>query len=123
MKSSGNRLTNKGFYTLSMTLLSAIYLICSLRTNAVFVLVFLAATTGFGLATGAFWNLSAGSLVAGGNLLVGAGACFFAASMAGWYLLLAIMLGSVDFPLAIPVFDLSRIIKGASEKKKASARE
>jgi hypothetical protein len=101
-----------------MGLLSLIFLLCSLRTNAVFVLVFTGATLGFSLAAGAFWHLAQGNLAAGGKLLVGTGGCFFAASMAGWYLLLAIMLASVDMPFSIPVFDLSTVIKGMSDKKK-----
>lgn len=36
--------------------------------------------------------------------------------MMGWYLLTAIMLGIVDFPIQIPVGDLSGIIKGRSER-------
>ena len=40
----------------------------------------------------------------------------FACSMGGWYLLLALMLPSVDFPFNLPVGDLSHLIKGASER-------
>lgn len=39
--------------------------------------------------------------------------------MAGWYLLTAIMLGIVDFPIQLPVGDLSSIIKGRSERLRA----
>jgi len=39
--------------------------------------------------------------------------------MAGWWIFFAIMLASLDFPFSIPVGDLSHIIRGASEKKKA----
>jgi hypothetical protein len=35
--------------------------------------------------------------------------------MLGWYLTLAIMLAIVDFPIHLPVFDLSTVIKGASQ--------
>jgi hypothetical protein len=34
--------------------------------------------------------------------------------MAGWYLLTAIMLAIVDYPIQIPVGDLSTVIKGRS---------
>lgn len=43
-------------------------------------------------------------------------ACFH--SMAGWWIFLAQMLASVDFPVQIPVFDISHIIKPASAKLK-----
>lgn len=38
--------------------------------------------------------------------------------MAGWWIFFAIMLASLDFPLNLPVGDLSHIVKGASEKKR-----
>ena len=44
------------------------------------------------------------------------GAFTFVTSMAGWWIFLAIMLASVDFPIALPVGDLSSVIKGASDK-------
>jgi len=36
--------------------------------------------------------------------------------MLTWYLTLAIMLAIVDFPILLPVFDLSTVIKGRSER-------
>lgn len=40
----------------------------------------------------------------------------FVTCMAGWYLIFSILLVSVDFPLVLPVGDLSGMIKGASAK-------
>jgi len=37
--------------------------------------------------------------------------------MIGWYILAAQMLAAVDFPLSLPVGDLSGRLKGASPKK------
>lgn len=101
-----------------MTMLSFIFLICSLRTNVAFVLVFTGATMGFGFAAGAFWNLAMGNATLGGLCLKAAGGSFFACVMFGWYLLFAIMMASVDMPFAVPVGDLSTVIKGMSEKNK-----
>ncbi|PMD32070.1 hypothetical protein L207DRAFT_406112, partial [Hyaloscypha variabilis F] len=109
---SATFLATFGFYTISMALLSLVFLICSFRTNAVFVVVFTSAALGFILFSCGAWNLALGNVEIGSKLLVGTGGCFFAASMAGWYLLFAIMLASVDMPFAVPVFDLSTIIKG-----------
>jgi uncharacterized protein len=39
--------------------------------------------------------------------------------MFGWYLFLAEMFAIVDFPIQLPVGDLSHIIKGASERAAA----
>ena len=41
----------------------------------------------------------------------------FITSAMGWYLLLVLLLAAVDFPLNLPVGDLSTLIKGASEKR------
>lgn len=63
----GNRTRNKeltslipiiGFITLSMTILCVMYLICSIRTNIAFVVVFLTLVIAFGLITGAYWALA-----------------------------------------------------------------
>ncbi|MDI1492706.1 MAG: hypothetical protein OHK93_004488 [Ramalina farinacea] len=45
------------------------------------------------------------------------GAFAFVTSLAGWWIFCAIMLASLDFPFSLPVGDLSRVIKGASERK------
>jgi hypothetical protein len=124
-----------------MGLLCLIYLICALRTNIVFVLIFLFLVPAFGLLTGAFWSLAEGTVAAAkiNHMLVAAGACTFVVCMLGWYLFFGILLASLDFPfslpgksslqpvfrsevwqltLCFPVGDLSHIIKGASEKAK-----
>jgi succinate-acetate transporter protein len=121
------------FFLLFMGLLSLIFLICSLRTNVVFVIIFLTLVPAFGCLAGAYWQLgnsfaaaaredmataaSAASLA--GRLQIAGGACAFVTSMAGWWIFFAIMLAALDFPFQIPVGDLSTMIKGASERAKA----
>lgn len=39
--------------------------------------------------------------------------------MAGWYLLIVILLDSLDFPMALPVGDLSNFIKPKSARQAA----
>lgn len=39
------------------------------------------------------------------------GACAFVAAMCGWYLFFALMLASVNFPIQLPVGDLSHIFR------------
>lgn len=53
-----------------------------------------------------------------GRLVVAGGAFTFVTSLAGWYIFFAIMLASLDFPLQVPVGDLSTLIKGGSERQK-----
>ncbi|KAI8942307.1 hypothetical protein NX059_000386 [Plenodomus lindquistii] len=103
------------FYLIAMCLLSFVFLVGSLRVNGVFVLIFLFVTIGFGLGTGAFFNLAAGNATTGGRLVVGTGACFFAASVLGFYFLLALMIAIMELPIPdLPVFDLSTIVKPRS---------
>jgi len=100
-----------------MAILTTLFLICSLRTNVAFLLVFSGAWLGFVLATGAFWNLALGNLVMGTRLLQGTGGAFFVAAMVGWYLLFSMVLAQMDMPYCnLPVFDLSQVVKGASER-------
>jgi hypothetical protein len=37
-----------------------------------------------------------------------------------WYYLIVVLLASVDFPVEVPVGDLSRLISGASQRKSPS---
>lgn len=107
-----------GFYTLAMAILTTLFLICSLRTNVAFLLVFAGAWLGFVLATGAFWNIALGNLVMGTRLLKGTGGAFFVAAMVGWYLLFSMVLAQMDMPYCnLPVFDLSQVVRGASERR------
>ena len=102
-----------------MGVLSFAFLICSLRTNVVFVLIFIGATLGFALAAGSFWSAAKGLSIAA-PLLKGTGGAFFFAACCGWYLLMAIMFATMDLPWVLsklPVGDLSTVVKGASSKR------
>ncbi|KAI1335811.1 GPR1/FUN34/YaaH-class plasma membrane protein-like protein [Xylariaceae sp. FL0016] len=109
-----------GFFTLSMMLLCLVYLVCSVRTNIAFVIVFFFLVLYFGLVTGYFWTLAqdfTGNAAYAGRLLKAAGACAFVTTCAGWWIFLALLLASVDFPFALPVGDLSTTVRGASDRK------
>ncbi|KAI1262883.1 GPR1/FUN34/YaaH-class plasma membrane protein-like protein [Xylariaceae sp. FL1019] len=111
-----------GFITLSMGIMSFLFLICAVRTNIVFVVIFVGLTTTFGLITGAYFQLASdyvGNAALAGRLLTAAGAFSFVTTAAGWWILFALMLSSVDFPFALPVGDLSTKIRGASDRKQA----
>jgi len=107
------------FFLVFMGVMCFVYSICALRTNLVLFLILFFLIPTFGCLAGAYWFMiddptkSAACLVAGG-------ACAFVVCMLGWYIFSAILLAAVDFPLSLPVFDLSHIIKGASDKKKAA---
>ncbi|KAK6080906.1 GPR1/FUN34/YaaH-class plasma membrane protein [Seiridium cupressi] len=111
-----------GFYTLSMALLCFVFLMCSVRTNIVFVIIFLTLVLTLTLITGAYWALAmdyVGNAALAGRLLVGAGASGFVTTACGWWLLLVMLFASVDFPLALPVGDLSTMVKGGKDRRKA----
>jgi succinate-acetate transporter protein len=85
-----------------MGVLCFIYMICALRTNVVFVLIFAFLVPAFGLLTAAYWNLAKGNTAVVANLEVAAGACTFIVCCCGWWIFSAIMLASLDFPFQLP---------------------
>lgn len=110
-----------GFWLLFMGLICLIFLIGSLRTNVCFFLIFLSLVLAFGFLTGAYWLMASGHTAESTSvhrLIVGAGGLTFVTSLLGWWILLALVLAAVDFPLAIPLGDLSGVIKGASDRKR-----
>lgn len=105
-----------------MGLLSFIYLICALRTNVVFVAIFLGLLMTFVVLAGSYWQYALGNLVMAQKLQVAAGAFGFVATLAGWWIFFAQMLASVDFPIQIPVGDISHLITPLSERVKQKER-
>jgi succinate-acetate transporter protein len=111
------------YFHLYMSLLCFIYLLCSLRTNICFMLIFLSLVPAFSCLAAAFWKIAEATPEAAAVALKcqhAAGGLVFAVSLLGWYLFAVQLLASVDFPINLPVGDLSRFIKGASEKKKTA---
>ncbi|KAF5868757.1 putative plasma membrane protein [Botrytis fragariae] len=115
-----------GFFFVFMGVLCLIYLVCSLRTNVVFVIIFFTLVVAFSLLTSVYWHTANGignndatRLALANRLQIAAGATLFVTSLAGWWIFFAIMLAALDFPLQIPVGDLSTLIKGASEREKS----
>lgn len=121
-----------------------IFMICALRTNVVFFLIFLLLIPAFALLAAAYWHVAINpqSTIAP-TLQVAAGALAFVVCILGWWIFAAIMLAALDFPFQLPgesnrsvitkmgwwiltwlaVGDLSRVIKGASEKEKMKQRQ
>ncbi|KAJ2904455.1 GPR1/FUN34/YaaH-class plasma membrane protein [Zalerion maritima] len=110
-----------GFFTLWMGVLCLIFLVCSVRTNVCFFIIFLTLVIAFALLTGAYFLLAedyTGNAALAGKLIVGAGASTLVTCAMGWWILAAILLASLDFPFSLPVGDLSSVVKGASDKEK-----
>ena len=93
-----------------------VFLICSIRTNVVFVAIFLAYSVAFPLLAASDWLRAQSIIPMANKLQIGAGAACFVVSLLGWYAFLSSLLEAVDFPFALPMGDLSTIIRGASEK-------
>ncbi|KAL8372496.1 hypothetical protein RB595_002023 [Gaeumannomyces hyphopodioides] len=128
---SKNFNANTAFIFLWMTILTLLFLVCSLRTNAVFVVVFAALTATLGSLTASYFLLSAAAPIRDGGTVivtaaaaaskaqaasfsVGAGVCALVASLAAWYLLASILFETLDFPFKLPVGDLSVWIRAGS---------
>ena len=106
------------FFLLYMGLLMAIFLICSLRTNICFVLIFATLLLTFATLAGSDWQASQGNAGLALRLQHAGGGIAFTSTLLGWYVLLVQLLASVDFPFDLPVGDLSTVIQGGSERKK-----
>lgn len=107
------------FILISLGIMCLIYLVCSIRTNVVFFMIFLTLVFTFTLLAGAFLQLNNGNVVLAQRLQVASGAFAFCTCIFGWWIFIAIMLASLDFPFEVPVGDLSRFVVGASERKAA----
>lgn len=107
-----------GFYPLTLAMLSFVFLFLSMRTNLVFVLIFICATIGFSMAAAATWYVAEANMGAATTMTIGTGACFFVADLLGWYLFASIMITELEWPCPdLPVYDLSTVIKGKSRRK------
>ncbi|KAH0829322.1 hypothetical protein AYO21_05728 [Fonsecaea monophora] len=102
------------FFHVYMSVLCFIYFIIALRTNLVFVLIFALLVAAFACLAEFFFEIGEGKV----NLTMqhSAGGITFAVCLLGWYLFFVQLLAAVDFPLNLPVGDLSRYIRGASER-------
>lgn len=85
-----------------MGVLCLIYLVLALRTNLVFVGIFLTLVFAFGFLSGSFWYAAQGKAALAGRLQIAGGAFAFVTCMFGWWIFAAIMLAALDFPFQLP---------------------
>ena len=109
-------------YDVTMTLISFVFFIGSLRTNAPFALAIFCLIPLFGLlAAGQFYigynPTEAGVAHASYLIQIGAGFGFITA-IAGWYLAIITVCASVGLPCPLPIFDLSQKFGAKSEAAK-----
>lgn len=114
--------TSFAFFLLSMGFLSLMFAICCLRTNICLAVVEWALTIVFSLLAATFWQTANGNAAVAGKCLIAAGAFGFVACAAGWWILFALTFASVDFPIQLPVGDLSHIIKGKAQQEEMKVK-
>ncbi|RDW68346.1 hypothetical protein BP5796_09003 [Coleophoma crateriformis] len=105
------------FFLLFMGFMCFIYMIAALRTNIVFFLIFMTLVCALTLLAGAFWQVGQGNPTLGVRLQIAGGAFGFVTCMLGWYIFTAQILASVDFPLNLPIGDLSTVFKSGRERR------
>lgn len=108
-----------------MAVLCFVFMIAATRTNLIFFLLFLLLIPTFACLAFSFWRTADGNAASAVNYMHWAGGLAFVVSIVGWYLFMAQILVSVDFPLSLPVLDLSKVVKGAGDirKRKEELRE
>lgn len=85
-----------------MAIFSVICMICSLRTNMVFFMIFFTLILAFPLLAGSYFAMNDGKVAYAGRLQEAGGACLFVCDLLCWYMFIAIMLASLDFPWSVP---------------------
>lgn len=100
-------------------ILCLFYMIAALRTNVCLVAVLFCFVITFPLLAASYYAGANGSLALSATCRIAGGAFSFIASLVAWYLWFSMILESVDFPIALPVGDLSKYVKGRTELQKA----
>ncbi|KAK1832583.1 GPR1/FUN34/yaaH family-domain-containing protein [Podospora conica] len=113
-----------GWFLFWMCFLTMIFFICSLRTNITLVLIFASLIGTFATLTTSYFLLAANfarNEELAGTLVKAGGVSGLVGALGAWWNLLSVMLETVDFPLRIPLGDLSGWITSASARQKVMA--
>ncbi|KAE8420030.1 GPR1/FUN34/yaaH family-domain-containing protein [Aspergillus pseudocaelatus] len=105
-----------GLYYIVLAVLTFVYLICSIRTNACLFLALFLLVIAFSLFGAGYFQLAAGNPLQAEKLQKVAGGFTFALCIPIWHIFIAQILDAVDFPFSLPVGDLSTIVVGKSQK-------
>lgn len=105
-----------------MTMLATVYLIASIRTNIVFFFIFLILVPCFACLTGAFFALGVSAPDTALKLQHAGAGMLLALTLLGWYIFISLVLLSVDFPIMLPLGDLSTIVPGFTDRQKAKEK-
>lgn len=121
------------FFLIAMAILCSVFTLASIRTNLVFFSIFLllvptcklflGSVTFFGVLmvivgclAASFFATAHGSTDSAKTLQHAGAGLLFVVSLLGWYIFLALVLLSVDFPyVRLPLGDLSTVVRGAGD--------
>ncbi|EAT91761.2 hypothetical protein SNOG_00266 [Parastagonospora nodorum SN15] len=95
-----------GFFMTMWTIFTLVFLVASLPTNLVYILIFFFVELGFLLISASYFAVADGHPAASVNLKKGGGAFCFLAGLTGWYLTFALLLN--DSIVELPLGDTSR---------------
>ncbi|KAK9241684.1 hypothetical protein V1506DRAFT_183932 [Lipomyces tetrasporus] len=93
-----------------------VMLICSLRTNIAFFLIFVTVEAALLCLAIAYFVMAEGKSALGQNIVKASGGCLLTCGLVGFYIFIVLMLAAVDFPFQLPVGDLSHLMKGYQQK-------
>ena len=105
-------------FLIFMAVLCFFYMIAALRTNICLVLILACFCVTFPCLAASYFAGARGQMAKSNSTRIVGAAFAFAASLIAWYLWFSLILDSVDFPFSLPVGDLSKYIKGKSDKNK-----
>jgi len=101
--------------------LTFVFMISALRTNIVFIGLFLFLDLLYIFLAAGYSNLANGNVAQAGRILTAAGALGFVSAMCGWYLLLSVMLAINGLP-TIPVGDMSSFMSRDMSRRGGTSR-
>ncbi|KAJ5610851.1 hypothetical protein N7510_007570 [Penicillium lagena] len=107
-----------GLYYVILSVVTFVYLICSIRTNAALFIALFLLVIAFALYAGMYFQIALGNAAQAATLQQYAGGFNFALCLPIWHIFVAQILEAVDFPISLPVGDLSTIVLGKTQKAK-----
>ncbi|KAF5701911.1 GPR1 [Fusarium mundagurra] len=110
------------FFLVAMAILCTFYTIAAVRTNIALFTILLLLVPCFSCLAAAFFSVSQGKADLALKCQHAGAGLLFAISLIGWYLFGSLILMSVDFPIMLPVGDLSTIIRGKSDAPKDASK-
>ncbi|CZT14237.1 related to Y.lipolytica GPR1 protein and Fun34p [Ramularia collo-cygni] len=113
---------NYGLWWVAFTILMFFYWLCSLRTNVVYALMFTTIFPGVACVAAVFIYAADANAQKAHDCQVAAGALLFCACVFGWYLFAALILPTVDFPLYIPLGDLTHVVPSLTQRNSGGGR-